>query len=156
MGSSSVYSCKLHATFYIYVNVHSFFLLGRICAFNSFHPSLCSPNPISKMKNMYFKRKLKILFASTHCSLNSKKEEFCSHGELGGVLVWQEKKTIAWPPGGCPGPLVIFCISLTCEVWLKLLTVGLLIFGRYLRRAGPIRPPQPGKINPHKYIGLSP
>ena len=90
MGSSSVYSCKLHATFYIDVNVHSsssfFFSAGENMCFQQFSPK-CSPNPISKMKNMYFKRKLKILFASTHCSLISKKKEFCSHGELGGVLV---------------------------------------------------------------------
>ena len=95
MGSSSVYSCKLHATFYIYVNVHSsssFFFCWENMCFQQFSPK-CSPNPISKMRNMYFKGKLKILFASTHCSLNSKKEEFCSHGELGGVLVGQGKET---------------------------------------------------------------
>lgn len=91
MGSS-LFTPVSYMPHFIYVNVHSsFFFKAGENMLKQFSPKSVPPT-LSPNEKYVLGKKLKILFASTHCSLNLKKEEFCSHGELGGFLCGKKRQ----------------------------------------------------------------
>lgn len=71
------YSPKLHGTFYIYVNVYSFFFWAEYLLSTFLTQIWDAPLlPQTKGENIHFKGRLRFSFALTHCSLRPMKEEF--------------------------------------------------------------------------------
>ena len=71
-----------------FTHMSSVFFFLEECLLSTVFTQVCAAcHPHTKVKYIYFKGNLGFSFASTHCSLIPKKEEFCNHGELSGVFM---------------------------------------------------------------------